>query len=457
MQTPEDRLASFVLETELTQIPPEVRQLIHEIVRLVFGTAMAGAGEDGIAELRELVVQQGGRSEARSLVFGDYLPASSAAMLNGTMARALDFCDTHGPGLHLGSAVVISALVAAELRGGCTGSDFLAALAVGFETGAHLNLSEDQYDGFDPTGVAGLLGSTAAAARVLGLDHSQVRNALALSFNRCSGSFQSNADGSLAVRLIQGFTASNAIQSVQLAQVGMTGPQNFITGRFGYPRLFGRTQVTSADLLEGLGTRWDIVNTVFKKFPCCGLNQGPTDSALAAVSEGGFALDTVDRIDVDLRPFVYEMIGHPFVAGDTPRVNAQFSAQYCITNAFVRGSAKLEHFEPQAVRELEGHPFLARVSVHADSGLRGHWESRLVVHGTDGSEWVRHLEVAPGHPDNPLTSDDHAQNLQACLDYAPYPLRAEQIEALIQMTERIEDIDDVRDLVPELVCDSASR
>ena len=130
-------------------------------------TGIAGAGEDGIAPLRELLRERGGRGEARVFVHGDRLPAHAAAQLNGTMCRALDYCDAMAPGIHIGSALLPAAFAAAELAGGCSGSDFLAALAAGCELGARFNLTESMYDGFDPTGVAVVFASTAAAARIL--------------------------------------------------------------------------------------------------------------------------------------------------------------------------------------------------------------------------------------------------------------------------------------------------
>ena len=193
-------------------------------------TGVAGAGEDGIDELRRLLVERGGGQEATSLVFGDRLPAASAAVLNGTMCRALDFCDAMAPGVHVGSSVVPAALAAAELADGRSGAELFVAVAVGAEVGARFNLTEEMYDGFDPTGIAAVFGATAAAARRdrprRGDDPPRAR----LAFNRCGGSFQSNIDGSLAVRLQQGLVAETGVECAQFAAAGITGPVNFLGG-----------------------------------------------------------------------------------------------------------------------------------------------------------------------------------------------------------------------------------
>ncbi|MFF9217150.1 MmgE/PrpD family protein [Streptomyces viridosporus] len=452
---PEERIARFVAHTRAAEIPAEVLGTAHQVLRTVCGTAVAGAAQDGIAELRQLVVTQGGRAEARSFVHGDHLPAQSAALLNGSMARALDYCDTMVPGLHLGSSVVPAALAAAELRGGCTGDEFLAALAVGLETGVRFNLTEEQYGGLDPTGVAGLMGATAAAARAAGLDAERTLHALALSFNRCAASFQSNVDASLAVRLIQGWTAASAVQSVQFARAGLTGPRHFIAGPFGYARLYARGERSAESFADRLGRHYGLEGIFFKKYPSCGLTQGITESALLALSEGSVNAREIERVDVFLPDFAFKLIGKPFEAGTNPRVNAQFSAQYCAANALERGSSSLKHFEPEQVAELSASAMISRIHVHFDPGLTGHSASRFELRTAGGGRWARTLEIGPGYPGNPLTAEEHLHGFDDCVGYAPWGLRPEQVRDLKRMTADLAEVRDVRAVVSALISPSA--
>lgn len=453
-ESPEQRMARFVAETPLTAVPEDVRAVTHQVLRTVCGTAIAGAAQDGIAELRQLVVAQGGRAEARSFVHGDPLPARSAALLNGTMARALDYCDTMVPGLHMGSAVVPAALAAAELRGGCSGAELLTALAVGLEAGVRFNLTEEQYAGLDPTGVAGLMAATAAAARAAGLDTGQTLHALALSFNRCAASFQSNVDASLAVRLIQGWTAETAVQSVQFALAGLTGPDHYISGPFGYAELYAHGERTPESFVVGLGQEYHLDGIFFKKYPSCGLTQGVTESALLALES--FSKDDIEHVDIFLPSFAYNLIGKPFEPGTKPRVNAQFSAQYTCANALVRGASLLEHFEPERVAELDGSEMMSRIAVHFDPELTGHSSSRVEMRTKSGGTWVRELEIGPGYPGNPLTLEEQAQAFGDCVGYAPWSLSDEQVRALEHMTADLASVEDARSVVAALISPEAT-
>ncbi|QCB99044.1 MmgE/PrpD family protein [Arthrobacter sp. PAMC25564] len=446
-------LVHFIRGANLSQVPEPTLTVVKQVLLTVCGTALAGADQDGIAELRDVLVERAGRPEAHLIVFGDALPALSVALLNGAMARALDYCDAMVPGLHLGSGVVPAALAAAELNGGCSGEEFLAALVVGMETGSRLNLTEELYDGFDPTGVAGVMGATAAAARVCGLDETQTVHALALAFNRCGGSFQSNIDGSLAVRLINGWIASVAIECVQYAAAGLTGPMHFLSGTYGYAHLFARGQIQAAEFVRGLTEEWHLLKMVFKKYPSCGLTQGATELALQAVRDEGIGADEVDHVDVFVPPYSWRLVGQPFKLGPNPRVDAQFSAQSCVASAFERKSAVLGHFEPDAIGDLMGLGILDKVASYEDETLDeiGHTACRLVVHTIDGREWTGELAVAPGFPGNELEPQAHVDRFLDCWDYAKTGLPGIAATELQSVVADIETLDDARSLLNHLL------
>jgi 2-methylcitrate dehydratase PrpD len=445
----EARLADFVVGHALAEVPPDAQRTVQRVLRAAASTGVAGAGEDGIAALRDWQLERAGAPQATTLVFGDRLPAAAAAQLNGTMCRALDFCDAMAPGPHIGSALLPAALAAAELAGGCSGADFLAALTVGAELGARFNLSEAQYDGFDPTGVCVVFAATAAAARILKLDALQTRHALALAFNRCGGSFQSNVDGSLAVRLVQGWVAESGVMCAQLAQRGLTGPTHFLGGVYGYAHLYGRDRLDPEDVVAGLGREWRLQRMMFKKYPSCGATQGMTELALQLRDELQLAPAQVESVTVRLNPYCHKLVGQPFAAGANPRVDAQFSAMYCVANALVRGMPTLAHFTPENIADAAVQRLVRQVAVESAPALdaRGHTAVDLVLRTTDGRAHERSLDIAPGYPGNELSDAQHRARFDACMAYARWPLPAAQREAFLDATEHVAELDDARRLV----------
>ncbi len=451
--TPEHTLAEFVTQLR----PDQASAAAHLAVRRMFmasaGAGIAAADEDGIPELRHLLRMRGGKGEAHTFVYGDSLPAHAAAQFNGTLCRALDYCDAMAPGAHLGSSLTATVFAAAELAGHCSGSDSLAALLVGAEIGARFNLTEPTYDGFDPTGVAVVFASTAAAARILRLSEGQTLNALGLAFNRCGGSFQSNVDATLAVRIIQGWVAQSGIECAQLALAGITGPANFLAGVYGYCHLFGKDRLEPQAVVRGLGEEWRANTMVFKKFPSCGATQGMTELVLQLVRELALRPEDVASVDVHLNPYCHRLVGHPFRRGDNPRVSAQFSAQYCVANAIVRRSSRLEHFKPSLTADPAVLALIDRVKCIGDPALdaRGHSAVDVTITTVLGRSHSRSLDISPGFPGNELSDEDHVGRFAECMEYAARPLPADSRRALLAAAADLSAVPDVRDLVKCLI------
>jgi len=446
----EKKLVEYICTSNFKDIPPQPLSVVKNMVLTVLGTSIAGAHAEGCEPLVDLYRGLGGHAEATILNHGGKIPAENAAFVNGVMARALDFCDAVEPGLHIGSSVVPAALAAAELAGSCSGRNFLTALALGTEVAARLNLTEAAYDGFDPTGVCAVFAAAAAAAKILQLGPEQTWNALALAFNKSGGSFQSNIDGSLAVRVIQGWVAQSGVSCARFARAGITGPKRFLEGVYGYFHLYGKDLLNPERAVAGLGEKFELQNLMFKKFPSCGGTLGSTEVILGLIAENRLEPDMIDHIDVTVPPYIHKLVGHEFQIGDNPRVNAQFSIQYCVANALIRKSSKLHHFEESSVRDPEIMPLARKVRVISDPALdaRGHTALDMQVFTTSGDTYFKNMDIAPGFPGNPLTQREHEERFWDCLNFAARPVERQSAEKIISLVTRLEELEDIRNLIP---------
>src|SRR5690606_5370603 len=135
-------LARFACRLTSDSLPEKVRAAVRTNLFDTLACAAAGSPAEGVIELRDMTRQWGGNAQASILVHGDRLPAHHAALVNGTMAHARDYDDTHDAAtLHGGVTAVTAALAAAELQGGVTGNELLAAVAAGLETICRLGMA----------------------------------------------------------------------------------------------------------------------------------------------------------------------------------------------------------------------------------------------------------------------------------------------------------------------------
>jgi len=139
----EEKLVNYIFQARYGDLPAEVVETAKNMTLTIIGTTVAGAMREGCQALVDQVREWGGKEEATILLHGGKVPSQNAVLINSYMARALDFDDGIRPGMHVGASAVPAALAASELAGGCSGGEFLTALAVGAEVADRINLVSD--------------------------------------------------------------------------------------------------------------------------------------------------------------------------------------------------------------------------------------------------------------------------------------------------------------------------
>jgi 2-methylcitrate dehydratase PrpD len=453
----ERTIVDYIVNARLEDFPGTDADVARSMILTNMGAIIAGANAEGCEALVDLVKEWGGKEEATILIHGGKVPAHHAVLANSTMARALDIDDAMIPGMHVGASSVPTALAAAELAGGCNGGEFLAAIAIGQDVASRISLATT-YQGSEPTwdatGVCGIFASTIAAGRILRLDFEQMWNALGLTLTQPGGeSMQAIVDGTLAVRLFQGFVSRNGILCSRLAHRGFTGPKNFLEGPWGYFHLYSRDEYDSGALVNGLGSRFEVDKTVFKRYPSCGGTIACTDAILYLMKEERIAPENVAAIEVRVLPYFYKLVGAQFMPGGNPTVEAKFSLQYCVANALLRKGSKLIHFDEGNVRDQRIADLVRKIHVIADAGIdEGKRELSLrtdvKVHTVGGDMYRKVVDVPGGFPGNPLSVQEHIERFEDAVSYGGRRIDEEKIQKIIAMVRNLEKMKDIRDLIP---------
>ncbi len=449
----EKKLVDYIVNSTYQDTPQKAIVLVKAIILNTLGAIIAGATLEGCPQAAELCKEWGGKEEATILIHGGKVTASNAAFANSFMARAVGVDEAMLPGLHIGGSSVPTALAMAELVGGCSGKDFLTALVSGTEVAARINFASD-YDRFDPTGVCGVFATAAIAGRMLHLNPSQMWNALGHAFNRAGGSWQGTVDGSVSARVLQGDTSRAGIMSAQLAQKGITGPIHFLEGFYGYFNLYAKGRYDPEAVAGELGQRYEFYKTFIKKHPSCGTTNSAVDAVFELVEEQDLTPEEVADIQVKVTPFTFHFTGRPFEYGDNPRISAMYSIQYCVANALLRKSCRLDHFDESSVRDptlleliKKIHPAIADPSLDRLTDIG----SLMEVIMKDGTVHKKFVEFPKGTLQNPLTKEELIEKFKDCACFGKRPLSNEKRDKIIKMVFDMENLDDVRRVIPLLV------
>jgi 2-methylcitrate dehydratase PrpD len=410
----------------MDRLRPEVVDAVKTDVFDTLACAAAGSSAPGVEEIRGLVNLWGGAAQASVLMFGERVPAHHAAWLNGAMAHARDYDDTHDAAvLHAGVSVIPAALAAAELRGGVSGPHLIAAIAAGLETISRLGVATQIgiiESGYMYTSLLGHFAATVAAARVLGLDENQTVNALGIDYSMAAGNHQVTRDAALTKRMQPGFAAMSAVIAVQLAQRGVRGAQATFEGEDGFFRVYLRDRVDRQRLRQGLGEYYEFTRLSFKPYPCCRFNHTAIEAALRLRPAIAGRLDQVREIRVGLNHQAYQAVCTPPEVRRSPKtiVQAQFSIPYTVAAALIDGEVGLGHFTAQLAERTDIISLAQRVQPRVDPDIEARFgrtisPALVEIEMKDGQRFSDWIEMPLGHPDRPMSRADFDRKALDCL------------------------------------------
>lgn len=405
------QLAEWALSLSQQDLPDDVVETTKLRLLDTIGLMVAATESPLGRSARAGALSMSSGSDSRIIGFGDRASAMTAAFVDGTLAHAEDFDDTHDASLvHPSAAVVATALSVGE-KVQTSGSGLLLALAAGIEVNCRLGAVAPMAfhkRGLHPTGLLTGFGAAVAAGRLLGLDAAGLTAALGIHGSQASGLLESLTDGSWVKTMHPGWAALGGISAVHLAAHGFTGPSSVLEGRFGVFSAFaggveGVAQLNR--LTRKLGQDWELRKSSIKLYPCAHVIHPFLDLVLALRTEG-LSADDVVEIKLLIAENYLPVVAEPRAAKLRPATptHARASLPYCVAAALHLGDCGPDAFTESAIREPAILALAERISAASDPmpSAAGEWCGRLIVSTHDGRRLERHQENHRGSNENPL-------------------------------------------------------
>jgi 2-methylcitrate dehydratase PrpD len=447
----------FASTVDVCMIPPSV--INFQCKRLLdnLGCLAAGYQQSGIDTALKMARRWSGCAEAHVLGSHERLAAPQAAFVNAVRARSLDYCDVLSPGWHPSSSDIPVAIAAAELNA-ASGLDMLAALAVAQDFGQRINLAAQAngflYRGFD-SNILGLFSGVVIGARLLNLNPQQFRNAVGLAFDFGIGTFQHYQDKTLAVRFSQGFVARHALEAALLAREGISGPYNVLCGENGFFNLYAPDKPDLNLLFHRLGN--DFLGeeaTCFKLYPHCSILLALTDTLLNTKLPPELISDPRTRILLKASPTMHMVCGTEYTPNLTPEIDAQFSAQYIIANALLRGSATPAEFCADAAKNAQILAFTQRIEINKEPEFERFDRFELIFTTVSGNTHTIGSSYGRGWPENAASMQNIRDKFISCCTFSPCTGFSQHSQELIAKIEQLTEASSITDLIDTLSNDS---
>lgn len=457
----EGLVTRHLVETRYEDLPPEAVRATKEHLLDTIGVAVGGSSAPGCQLLLEQMREWGGKEESSVLVYGGRLPAPSAALVNGTMGHARDFDDNHDIIAYKGSVAAVPAALAVGEPVGISGKDFITAVCLGVDLGCRLGLAIKPKPTHAFARALGCYAAAAAAGKALSLDREQMHNALGLAHCEVGVAGMSTAAPSLTKRLGVGIAARAGVSAALLARRGYPAGRDVFHGPTGYYCLYENEEGDSAELVEGLGQRYEIVTLGMKPYPSCRYTHAPVDAAFQIMRENGIKPGDVERVTVRLAPRDYDTVGG---GGDKnkeetlrhPRgvVDAQFSAFYTVATAIVKGKVVLEHLTEKGLTDPEILKMADRVTTVPDEALvardRDVQPQAVEIVTKAGNSHFKRIDYPKGSPQYPMTPQERNDKFWDCINHAAVPIDRQRGQKALDIIENLEALDNVSRLATVL-------
>ena len=360
------QLAKFTAEMEFDKLPPQAVLMAKQCLLDWLGVALRGAHEEPARILRETALKMCGIGESTVFDGGSRrVDPVSAALVNGAASHTLDFDDLHNPSIiHLATVVIPAAVAVAEA---ChkSGKALLTAICAGYEAGARAGeaIIPESYFYWHTTGTAGIFGSAAASASLLGLDAQQTNMCLGSAGTQAAGLWEFLKEGAMSKALHAGRAASAGVFSAYLAQSGFTAASKILEGEKGFcpalseaPRIEKITQNLSYGDLK-------IQHNSFKPYACCKHAHAAVYGAQTLCGSHGIKPENIDCVEIRVNNITDFLINNP-----APQnvYGCKFSIQYCVAAALVYGKAGVDEFNAQARGSTVMQKMMDKISVVKD-------------------------------------------------------------------------------------------
>jgi 2-methylcitrate dehydratase PrpD len=437
-------LASYIVTSRIESVPQDVRHEARRAIVNYVGCALGGSIDTAVDRAIQALGPYSGKPTASILGRAERMDPLHASLMNGISSHVYDFDDTTPKNYIHPTSPVASALFAYASANPISGRDFMEAFILGFEAESRVGnaVYPAHYDvGWHITGTAGVFGAAAAIGKLLNLEGHEMIWAIGLAATQAAGLRE--MFGSMAKALHPGRAAQNGYAAALLAQAGFTAGEHGLEG----PRGFAAVQAAKYDLSKitaRLGEDFDLRANTYKPFPCGIVNHPTIDGCIQIHDEHHFEQSAepakIAAVRLRVAPLVMDLCNQQ---GITKGLQGKFSVYHGAAIGLVRGKAGIREYTDEAVNDPQIKRVRELVSAVGDPSITED-QARIEVDLTTGARLTRFVEQSLGNIHRPMSDKQLEDKFR---DQAVAALPAAQVEKAIALCWKIDELDDVAELI----------
>jgi 2-methylcitrate dehydratase PrpD len=442
-------LSAYMAAAKDRALPPEVAEKAKHHILDTFAAMISGTELPPGRAALALARAQAGRPVSTVVGSTILTGPTDAALVNGVLAHSDETDDSHGPSQsHPGASIVPAALALGEDLG-VSGERYLRAVTLGYDVGPRMTMALGGIAFRDESrrsthAFAGTFGSAAAAGCVAGLTAPQMRWLIDYASQQAGGYavWGRDTDHIEKAFVFGGMPARNGVTAAQVVLAGWNGVDDVLSGEDNFFRV-NAPKGNPAVLIEGLGERYEVVNTDIKKWTVGTPIQAPLDAIDNLRRKRPFEADEVKAVIVRLAPSVGAVVDNR----DIPDICLQHMVAVMLIDKTASFHAAHDKARMQDAAVLGQRSKVRYVPDAALSALLPARVAIVEITLNDGTRLADRVEAVRGTVRNPMTRGEVVEKARDLI--APV-LGAATAPKLIDALLAIEAVQDLRSLRPLL-------
>src|ERR1700733_5827469 len=367
---PTQVLAQFAATLRYEDLPQRVREHCKNLILDALACAVAGHRGEETGQVAALAAALAPGAEA-GVIGGETSSLAGATLLNGYLITAGTLCAVHRATMtHITPEIAPPALAIAE-RDGCSGRDFLVAVAAGCEVTTRIGIGTDypvfRARGWHGPGIFGPFGAAAAAGRLLNLDADTMARSFGLAGSQAAGTFA--AWGTPTVKFHQCRGALSGFMAALLAQQQFVATREFLTAKDGglYNAYVegGKPEAVTADL----GSRWELEQIAMRLWPSATVIQGLATAIFDLLEKHKVDPNQVRQVRIGVSQTAFDL--HGGFSTYKAKFEALLSAHYTAAIILHDHALTLAQFEPNRYDDAKLRRFAAqKIEIYADPAIK---------------------------------------------------------------------------------------
>lgn len=449
-----ERVVEFIVNSKKESIPKHVIEHAKIFILDTIGCAMGGYSTKPGKQIVALAKKFSGAGEASLFGDGSKVSAPFACWANSSLTNILDMDDVFLGTAHQANCLIPTAFGVGEAQKS-SGLEVLHAIILGFEVGSRIGLyawpSPAKTRTYFPSTWQVFDGVT-VAGKLLGLGKKELYHAFGLAgtVSPVPIDMQKFVERPMGfAKNVFGWTTFTGVFWTLMAQKGSEGTAHILDGDAGFWTIMGSDQHDFEKLVQGLGEKYNIMDTKFKPYPLCTWGHTSADAAKKIFEENNIEAKDIESVKVKTLKRAVDFISNPKIK---TIYDAQFSLPHAVSMLAIRKKPGPEWMsEGNMFHNPKAKSVAGKVTMEVDTSAEQVFfeenglaiPSNVEVKTVDGRIYQAEIKYSKGTPNNPFKIEELKDKFKTL---ASSLFSEKRISEIIETVDSLDELDDITDL-----------